>query len=148
MKCEKAIEKYLTLDNKQSMPLTLRIHLLLCKQCKHEIDQLRIAISSLQMPPYTVSLEDYIMAQIANQRSYHQSVSDINWIASGIIIILSIGGISYSDALHWLTEHFGNQIQVPIYLVLGCIISGYIGSYVASHMKKLGAIAQNIKSLL
>lgn len=148
MKCEKAIEKYLTLDNKQSMPLTLVFHLLVCKKCKQEFLELSRAFSTLQKPPYAISLEDTIMPLIMTNKRHYQKVSNFNWIAAGLIIVLSIVSISYSDTLRWLTEHFGNQIQVPIYLVLGCIISGYIGSFVASHMKKLGAIAQNIKSLL
>lgn len=148
MKCEKAIEQYLKLDNKQPLPITLVFHLRVCKKCKQEILELSKAFTTLQKPPYTISLEDTIMPLIMANKRYYQKVSNSNWIAAGLIIVLSIVSISYSDTLQWLTEHFGNKIQVPLYLVLGCIISGYIGSYVASHMKKLEAIAQNIKSLL
>ncbi len=148
MKCEKAIEQYLKLDNKQTLPLTLVFHLLVCNNCKHEILELSRTFTALQIPPYTISHEDTIMSLIMTNKRYHKKVSDFNWIAAGLTIVLSIVSISYSDTLQWLTQHFGNQIQVPLYLVLGFIISGYIGSYVASHMKKLEAIAQNIKSLL
>lgn len=148
MKCEKAIDKYLSLDNNQSMPLSLMIHLFTCKQCKKEIEDLRTTFATLQNPPYAISLENKIMQQIMLQKSYYQKVSNFNWVAVGLIIVLSIGVISYSDTLQWLSLHFGNKILVPLYLVMGCIVSGYIGSYVATHLKKLEAIAHSIKSLL
>ncbi|HOM11612.1 MAG TPA: hypothetical protein PLV81_15835 [Spirochaetota bacterium] len=148
MKCEKAIEKYLSLDNNKSMPLSLMIHLFACKQCRKEIEDLRSIFTTLQNPPYAISLENKIMQQIMLQKSYYQKVSNFNWVAAGLIIVLSIGVISYSDTLQWLSLHFGNKILVPLYLVMGCIVSGYIGSYVATHLKKLEAIAHSIKSLL
>ncbi len=148
MRCDKAIEKYLSLDNNQSMPLSLLIHIFVCKQCNKEIQQLHNTFSELQKPPYAISLESKIMAQIMLHKSYYQRVSSFNWVAAGIIIVLSIVSLSYSDTLQWLSLHFGNKLLVPLYLVMGCIVSGYIGSYVATHLKKLQAIAHNIKSLL
>ncbi|MEJ5363211.1 MAG: hypothetical protein WBK20_09275 [Spirochaetota bacterium] len=148
MKCNKAIEKYLRLDNNHSMPLLLMIHLFTCKQCKKEIEDLRTTFTILKNPPYTISLEKQIMQQITLHQAYYQKVSNFNWIAAGLIILLSIGSISYSETLLWLSQHFGNKILVPLYLVMGCIISGYIGSYVAAHLKKLEAIVHSIKSLL
>ncbi len=148
MRCEKAIEKYLSLDNNQSMPLSLMFHLFTCKQCKKEIEDLRTTFTALRNPPYTILLGNEIMQQIMLHKAYYQTVSNFNWIAAGLIIILSIGSISYSDTLQWLSQYFGNKILVPLYLVMGCIISGFIGSYVATHLKKLEAIAHSIMSLL
>ncbi len=148
MKCEHAMKKFLELDNNGTLPLTLQIHLLTCKDCRDEVKKLQSAYLSLKdNPPYITSLTDTIMAQISLQKQYYQKVSNFNWLAAGFIIFLSIGLISYSDTFEWLSMHFGTKITIPIYLVLGCIISGYIGSYVASHMKKLVAIAHSIKSL-
>ena len=149
MKCEHAIKKFLEHDdNNRTLPLTLLIHLLTCKNCRDEVKTLQSAYSSLRdNPPYTISLTDTIMSQISLQNHYYQKVSDFSWLTAGFIIFISIGLISYSDTFQWLSMHFGTKITIPIYLVLGCIISGYIGSYVASHMKKLGSIAQSIKSL-
>ncbi len=148
MKCEKAIEKYLSLDNNQSIPLSLLIHLFVCKQCKQEIEKLQNTFATIKFPPYAISLENKIMQQIKIQKAYYQTVSNFNWVATGLIIVFSFGSLSYSDTLQWLSQHFGNKILVPLYLVMGCIISGYIGSYVATHLKKLEAIAHSIKSLL
>lgn len=147
MKCEKAIAVYLQLDNKQPLPLLLQLHLMTCKQCAKEIKVLQNAYSSLQ-PPFNVSLEYTIMTKIMMQKPYRQTISDFNWLATGAVIFASIGLVSYSDALLWMNYHFGNKILVPVYLVMSFVIAGYIGSYVATHLKKLQAIAHNIKSLL
>ncbi|MCX8125197.1 MAG: hypothetical protein N3F66_13700 [Spirochaetes bacterium] len=149
MKCEKAIEKYLMLDNNKPIPLSVQIHCILCSKCRNEINNLSKAFSLLKnFAPYTINLDNVIMSKIYSQKQYYNKVSNLNWIAVGSVIFLSTGLISYSDALKWLTLHFGTSIVIPLYLVLGCVVSGYIGSYVATHMKKLRAIAQNIKSLL
>ena len=147
MKCEKAIAIYLQLDNNQPLPLLLKLHMMTCKQCTKEIKILQKAYSSLQ-PPFNLPLKNSIMSQVMIQKPYRQTVSDFNWVVTGTVIFASIGLISYSDALHWMNYHFGNKILVPIYLVMGFVIAGYIGSYVATHLKKLQAIAQSIKSLL
>lgn len=146
MKCEKAIAIYLQLDNKQPLPLLLRLHLMTCKQCAKEIKVFQKAYSSLQ-PPFNVPLTNSIMLQVFMQKPYRQTVSHLNWVATGAVIFASTALVSYSDALFWMSYHFGNKILVPLYLVMGFVIAGYIGSYVATHLNKLQAIAQSIKSL-
>lgn len=149
MKCEKAIDRYLQLDQDNPVPLSLKMHFLVCRQCSKETQMLRNAYSALQKQgPFKPAMEDAIMAQIALQERYSRSVSDFNWAAAGIIIACSIVSISYSDALQWLYAYFGTKIIIPLYLVMGILIAGYISSYVASHLNRLQKIAQNLKSLL
>jgi len=150
MKCKKAIETFLMLDNNEFIPLLLKFHIAHCKQCHNEISQLQKAFTSMQTSSSSPSihLEDIIMAQVMLQKRYHYTISHLNWITTGLIIFIGIATISYSDALKWMTYHFGIQLVLPLYLVLGCIIAAYISSYVATHLKKLQAIAHSIKSLL
>ncbi|HOM87057.1 MAG TPA: hypothetical protein PLH80_01620 [Spirochaetota bacterium] len=150
MKCKKAIETFLMLDNNEFIPLLLKFHIAHCKQCYNEISQLQKAFTSMQTSSSSPSihLEDIIMSQVMLQKRYDYTISHLNWITTGLIIFIGIATISYSDALKWMTYHFGIQLVLPLYLVLGCIIAAYISSYVATHLKKLQAIAHSIKSLL
>ncbi len=150
MKCKKAIDTFLMLDNAESIPLLLKFHIVHCQQCHNEINQLQKAFTLMQSSSSSPSihLEDAIMAQVMMQKRYHHTISHLNWIASGLIIFTGIATISYSDALKWMTYHFGIQLVLPLYLVMGCIIAAYISSYVATHLNKLQAIAHSIKSLL
>ncbi len=150
MKCKKAIDTFLMLDNAESIPLLLKFHIVHCQQCHNEINQLQKAFTLMQSSSSlpSIHLEDAIMAQVMLQKRYHHTISHLNWIASGLIIFTGIATISYSDALKWMTYHFGIQLVLPLYLVLGCIIAAYISSYVATHLNKLQAIAHSIKSLL
>lgn len=147
MKCENAIAIYLQLDNKQPLPLLLQLHLMTCKQCAKEIKVLQKVFSSLQ-PPFNVPLTNSIMSQVLMQKPYRQTVSHFNWVATGTVIFASIALVSYSNALFWMSYHFGKKILLPLYLVMGFVIAGYIGSYVATHLNKLKAKAHSIKSLL
>ena len=144
MRCEEIIKKYLAQPDVYPS-LLIRIHMMICPGCREEIKGLQkvFTVARLESPyRMTSDLVDNIMQRITiSNVAYERNVSSARWLSAGVIILASILMVSYSDSFIWVRGRFGRDIEIPINIVLGFIITSYSASYIATHL-------ENIKKVL
>lgn len=152
MKCEKAIHEFLEQEDCLYVPFGTRLHSLLCGECRKEIVNLRkefLEAKNMRQFAMPADLGDQIMKKIAESGIVHErNVASSKWLVTGVIIFISIFLISYSDSFIWLKKIFGRELEIPLNLVLGVIITLYAASFIGSHIddvkKVIGRISGKI----
>ncbi len=138
MECETAIEKYLKYPGGIKIPLLLRVHMLFCQSCRSEIQLLKIEFQKIRnSAPYEIpeDITETVMAQVQLlEKSYENEISYFKWIAVGVIIVGSRFVFTFSDSLVWLQGHFGKQLDIPLNIILGLVMTGYAILFVGTHI--------------
>lgn len=141
MNCEKFTRSYLELENSKALPMALRLHLLLCKDCGREFTYLQNSfeeIKGLSKITLKKDFTDKVMLNIKLRGvTYTNTVSTTNWIGAGVILLSSIFLLQYSDSFIWLKEHFGVDLELPLSIVLGLSISAYAVAFIGTHYDEL-----------
>ena len=129
MKCNKAVEDYLKLENNSHIPFFLKIHILLCRECRGEVQRLRkvfkmLKDDSVYKAPYNFSAS--VMDIIRSESVYVvKTISGFKWVTIGLIIFFSILLINFSDSFLWLKNEFGSDYTIPLSIVMGFIFTAY-----------------------
>lgn len=135
--CEKMMDQFLMLDKNQLLPLSLCLHLLVCKKCRSQVRYLSFAENTLaktlqQMLPLGESKIKTIMKIIDSK--YEENticpVSFVNWIVVGIIMVLTMVIFVISDYSLGLSS----IISLWVYLFFGLCIAVYAIIFVGSNM--------------
>ncbi len=148
MRCEDILGKFLELDNGENLPRKLRQHIQKCSSCKSEIERWQGLFSSFADEDtfeIEVDFSDKIMVEISNlpvKTSSLAFLSPTKWIAIGIFILASILTVGNSDAFIWLNWHFGRNLQIPLYTVMGFVMSGYIALCTGFHLDEIKELAE------
>ena len=141
MKCEKVINDFLNQDDSRYPAFLIRVHIALCSKCREEIKALQnIFIQARTGSPFKMpqNLTDQVMRVVLNSDAvYEKNISSAKWLFTGLVILASIFLVSYSDSLIWLRSHFGSILEVPLFIVLGFVITIYSALYIGSHMDDL-----------
>ncbi|BBM87859.1 hypothetical protein [Candidatus Uabimicrobium amorphum] len=139
MKCEKVKEKYFACDHNQRIPLDVKCHTLFCSSCRKEIQQFSQHLSELQnTTPFEIEqdLHVAVMAEISRLTPPPPSPLSYSWwIFVGIFILASIFSMPYSNALVWLEWNFGRDLQIPLYSIMGLVLSIYISLFIGLHLE-------------
>lgn len=129
MKCSRAVEDYLKLENNSHIPFILRIHLMLCRECRTEVLRLRkvfkmLKEDSMYKSPFNIGAS--VMDIIRNESVYAaKTISGFKWVTIGLIIFFSILLINFSDSFLWLKNEFGSDYTIPLSIVMGFVFSAY-----------------------
>ena len=138
MKCDKAMVKFLQADNDEYLPFTLRFHLWFCRKCRSEVRAMQSAFDLLKKEEFHSSVDDLsgsVMAVVRNSgNSYGRRVHIFNWISGEVIIIASIFLVQFSDDRNWLNNFFGSNLEVPLYIVLGILVTVYSALFAVSRL--------------
>jgi membrane-bound acyltransferase YfiQ involved in biofilm formation len=129
MKCSKAVEDYLKLDNNSHTPFVLKLHLMFCKECRNEVIRLKkvfyiLKEDAVYKSPYDIRTS--VMDIIRSESVYAvKTISAFKWVTIGSIIFFSILLINFSDSFLWLKNEFGSDYTIPMSIVMGFIFSAY-----------------------
>jgi len=140
MNCEKNIRRYLMQDNTEKIPLIVRLHVSRCSRCRAEITKLSKELSRLRetndivMP---MDITDSIMARVAMIRTKPREANITRWVVAGGTIIFGIALLSFSETLSEMQDFFGSDLDFPLHLVLGLIITFYASITAAVHLTRL-----------
>jgi hypothetical protein len=147
MKCELVMKEYLQFDDYKLLPVMVKLHLLCCKKCRLEISSLENALDDIRSTDYynmNKDMSDNIMHVIKSSRiPYVGNVPMFNWVSVGIVLISSLILVQFSDALRWLENQFGSNLEVPLNLALGLVISLYLIIFIGIHIEKIKNIMGN-----
>ena len=85
-----------------------------------------------------IDISNSIMEKISELHIIHeQNVSSVKWLTVGSIILASIFLLPFSESLSWLRIHFAGNLEIPLSIVLGLVISIYAIIYIATHLDEL-----------
>ncbi|MBN2401617.1 MAG: hypothetical protein JXN64_04385 [Spirochaetes bacterium] len=150
MKCEKVINDFLNQDDSRYPAFLIRLHIAFCSRCRKEVSILQKIFvyartsSSFKMPD---DLSNPIMRRIfKSDVIYEKNISSSKWLLSGIVIFLSIFLVSYSDSFIWLRSHFGSLLEIPLYIVMGFIITLYAAMYIGTHIDDMRKFVKFIEN--
>jgi hypothetical protein len=140
MKCDDAIERFLQRED-YHIPLEIRLHILFCPLCRMEINRLRDFFISLRdYAPYSIKedLTDSVMRFIQEDDvDSVQHISSRTWLIAGFVLLASNFIIQYSDSLRWLKTHFGRDLEIPLHIIMGLMISVYAVIFIGTHLEEL-----------
>ena len=147
MKCDKAVEKFMELDDYRDIPLLLRLHILFCNKCRVEIAALTAALDILASEaPFKAdrSLSFSIMNKITKESLSHGGkVSGGKWVFAGTVIFSSILLLNFSESFIWLEEQFGSQYTLPLSIVLGLVLTAYLSIVVGCNYEAVKKYMDN-----
>lgn len=129
MKCDRAIKEYLNHEDNSSMPLMLRIHLLLCRRCRKEISGLIKIFSQLKNDssfkiPFDITSPVMNIIRTQNIPEW-KTISGAKWVSIGTVIFSSILLLNFSESFIWLKKEFGSYYTIPVSIVMGLVITAY-----------------------
>ena len=139
MRCDIFKEKYLTLDNRRKPGLLMRFHSLRCPRCRDEerhTEEIFLRASGAEPDLMKRDLSASIMLTVKREGvPYGRQVSFFNWLSAEVIIVLSIVLVQFSDSLTWMKGYYGRELELPLYLIMGVLITIFSASLVNSQMK-------------
>jgi len=164
MKCEKAFDRYLSLDKNQAVPLRVSLHLLCCPVCRTAVRTLTRAERALARPlaPLLTSPLASANAQAASggnsaeiiDRSVRlaferiqaagfayppveavaRRVSMSRWLLVGVLMAGGFVVIPFSMIGEWTRSVYGLAFSLPFYLVSGLAVTVYSGLFIGSNI--------------
>ena len=150
MKCEKIINTYLNQDDSRYSAFQVRLHILFCRKCRTEIKAMQnIFVKARTNSPFIMpeDMADPVMRILFNSETfYEKNISSAKWFFPGAVIFSSIFLVSYSDSFIWLKLQFGGVLEVPVYIVLGLIITFYSALYMGTHTDELKKFLEFLES--
>lgn len=141
MNCERLMNRYLELDNGAPLPLYLRLHTLFCARCRAEIRAMERALAGMRRfaPPTVEDLGEEIMSRVMRSVSEDGRIVPLyNWVAGGVLILAGVILMRFGDSFIWLRERFGTDLELPLAIVLGVVLSVYAAVFVGTHIEELG----------
>lgn len=149
MKCDRFMERYLGLDNGENLPLPMRVHLLRCVSCRAEAAALRAVMNDMES--FSISamdrdVSDAVMsAVLGSHGAYGKRMALYKWIGTGATIFASIFVLTLSDSLALLKTHYGGNLEVPLSIVMGVVITIYATVFIGTHMDEFNRWLGNRK---
>lgn len=141
MKCSKAVEDYLKLENFSHTPVLLKIHLMFCRKCRNEVLQLHKAFNMLKGDSIYKSHYDItasVMDIIRKESVYTvKTISGFKWVTIGLIIFFSILLINFSDSFLWLKNEFGSDYTIPLSIVMGFVFTAYSAVFIGCNYEDI-----------
>lgn len=152
MKCKRFITDFLELDDPSNMGLRMRLHMLMCENCRGESEKISAFMKDLrETSPFRInsSVSDVVMSQIALKENFRESrITWGKWFTIGAVIFFSMFLINFSESFIWLKSEFGAELTIPLSIVLGSIFTLYavivtginhesMKSVIISYLKKL-----------
>ena len=141
MKCNKAVEDYLKLENNFHIPFILKLHLMLCRECRSEVVRLRKVFKMLKddsayKSPYNI--RSSVMDIIRSESIYAvKTISAFKWVMIGLIIFFSILLINFSDSFLWLKNEFGSDYTIPMSIVMGFVFTAYSAVLIGCNYERI-----------
>lgn len=119
-RCEKAMERYLSLDKNEVLPPSLTIHLLRCKKCRTEVHYLslaeKVAAKGLKVP-----------LKIPGAESRKQ-VSLAKWVVCGAAMIFLLIAFGISG------RAFNQKLQVAFYICFALSVCLYCSVFISTNL--------------
>ncbi len=156
MTCEKAFNKYLSLDKNERVPLWVTAHLFACPACRMAVRYMTRAEVILAQPlasrPHAL-LDNPVfakaLARITDAGLSYPSIAPeegnvflFRWLISGLALIAGFAILPFSSLGAWSRLVFGNAFSVPFYILSGVAITAYCGMFVGTNIdffvKKFG----------
>ena len=138
MNCEKVMFDFEQHDNKKTIPLKMRLHFIVCSECRREAGRMTRALNFLQgehVYEMKNSVADNVMKIIMlSSNRYEKSAAYGRWIIAGVLIVAGHYGLNYSESHTWLTSYYGQTLSVPFNIVMGVIITVYAGVFIFTHL--------------
>jgi len=146
------MKRFLELDDYTSFPLSIKIHLFFCDKCKKEIFEIGEVLKGIRgICPFPIKrdISDQIMQSIKLiPLNNEKSISIINWLLAGMLLLGSTFLISFSNSLIWLKSCFGGNLEIPLNIILGIFISIYSSLFIGTHLddlkRSIGFIKRNL----
>ncbi len=165
MSCNKIINTYLTLDNNESIPLTIKAHLLYCKHCKvtiskmehttkeqHHYIQQQININDPMID--SIMQKIYQMKHQENQ-TIHKTKSKRNsiltWVTTGLLILSGFVTIPLIKIERGGLSNFGNKFNISFALLCATTLIAFAAIFILKNItyltKKLDTFQRTYKNL-
>lgn len=159
MNCQKAFDRYLSLDKYEHVPLAVTVHLLFCPVCRTSVRRLTLAEKVLAAPlaPAQADVlpqsdDPVVQAALARISSsgiawvapepVDRHVSMFRWLVSGFILAGGFSVLPFTSVGEWSRAAFGPSFIVPFSILCGVAVTGWCGVFVGSNIdffvKKFG----------
>lgn len=151
--CCEIMDKYLSLDKGERVPLSVTLHLLICRECRKQIHLLKTAEKLAKVPlEIPVAIDDFsiesVMAKIDPEYiSAKNPISIAKWVFGGIAMILFMlvfGLSNYSVA--------NKTVFISFYILFAICITVYCAMFVGTNIdffvKKIETTKKNIQKTL
>ncbi len=158
MNCEKAIDRYLSLDKGEWVPPAVTFHLIFCPVCRTLVRKLaeaeRLAARPLAVRPAPkVAVADPVLAAALERlaasglvypevKPDDRHVSLARWLVAGFALAIGFTAVPFSFIGDWSSSTFGLAYSVPFYLLCGLAVTAYCGMFIGTNIdffvKKLG----------
>ncbi|ULQ58721.1 hypothetical protein K7I13_09165 [Brucepastera parasyntrophica] len=153
MSCDKAFDRYLSLDKHERVPFTVSLHLLICPVCRTSVRQITRAEALLARPLKMKAVSEIMvseasadpiilaaMEQLKKAGLAYPSLGDdsrvslFRWVVSGIVLAFGFAMVPFTFIGDWFIRTFGNTYLIPFYLLCGIAVAIYCGLFVATNI--------------
>lgn len=152
MNCEKIQQRFLEMDNRSIIPVSVQFHMLFCPKCRRDIAFLNDTFRSLKNESqYDMDrdrVEEIMLSVFHSTVRHDQHVSGFQWSAVGLIILVSLFAIPFSTSFDWLRHFFGPGLEIPVSIVLGLVFSAYALAGIFSNLEELKKFVEKLPKKL
>jgi hypothetical protein len=141
MNCEKIQKRFLEMDNRSMIPVSVQFHMLHCPKCRRDIARLNRQFQALrEEAPFDMDrdrCEEIMRTVFGSAVHYDHHVTGFQWGAVGLVILVSLFVIPLSNSFGWLRNFFGPGLEIPLSIVLGLVFSAYALAGIFSNLEEL-----------
>jgi len=146
MNCTKAIEVYVSLDQKEALPVNIKLHCMRCTKCKRLIGYMERSIANQQQNISAPTMLDDALLRATMHRiaclpvpqtaaSAHKSnYSFYSWLIAGILLIAGFVIIPLSEIGQKGLEQFGTNFNIAFALLCAGSVSGYTAMFLIRNL--------------
>jgi hypothetical protein len=141
MNCERIQQRFLEMDNRSIIPVSVQLHMLVCPKCRRDIAYLSSRFQALrEEAPFDMDrdrCEEIMLTVFSSVVHYDHHVTGFQWGAVGLVILVSLFLIPFSNSFGWLRNFFGAGLEIPLSIVLGLVFSAYALAGIFSNLEEL-----------
>ncbi len=136
MTCEQFNRELDAMDNGDPSPAMNR-HVLECAACGRLYSSMRSALAVYRLPLALCSrdLGPRIAAMLPFMQKPKRVMALRNWLAAGLVLMVSVAFIPFLEAFKMLNDVYGNGFLIPLGIVTGIAVSLYLIIFIATHVE-------------
>lgn len=145
MRCSTFLDRYDLLDSGEEPGFLLRSHMAFCPECRRQVSLLADGMhawieADAKDPQSRIHgnlVDQRVMAAISLLPRPRKELHARNWAVSGTVLLLSMVLIPFSKDFQFLREVFGEGYSLPLFLVLGIVLTLFGLVFIATHIEEL-----------
>jgi len=143
MKCKETMQRYLELDNQETLPLAMRLHVFFCHACREEIERLaglfermRDFTDGYPSPDFSQRILSLIGA-VELEPEVKKTTPLRYWLGVGVLFVVGTIVVQFIKPTVQVKLLSGGVIELPLNIICCAGVMIYLAVFIGSHIEEV-----------